>query len=165
MAKIKVDLEELMLSFGFDDEELAKEYFDRETGEIINIPNEVMRVFEGKLRKEELDDWQRELLEDTQLVLGDCENRYLSIPNVKDSYFYNAMLQFTEEAVNDLSIKERLMRALNSNRPMPEFKSALISYPEEQEQWYEYEDKKIKEYVIQWLKENKIEFEYVEAYN
>lgn len=159
MTKIKVDLEELALSFGFDDEELAKEYFDRKSGDIINIPRNVMKAAEGDLAEEELEEWERELLAVAEAILEDIEDNYLLIPNIPDSYFYNAMVDFTEELVIDEIAKARLKRALSNSQPMREFKSTLGKYSQTQELWYEYEDNKTKEYVMEWLKNNNIDYE------
>jgi hypothetical protein len=160
MSKIEIDLDELVLSFGFDDEELAKEYFDRETGNIINIPRSVMKALEGDMEEEELDDWEKELLEDAEAVLEDMEDRYLVIPNIESDYFYRAMQSFAEE-VQDNDIKNELLKALNSLNPMRQFKNAISNHMEVQNLWYDYEDNKAKEYVIEWLEKNKIEFKEV----
>jgi hypothetical protein len=161
MTKVKIDLEELVLSFGFDDEELATEYFSRKTGEIINIPRNVMKAAEGDLDEAELDEWERELISDAEAILEDLDDNYLVIPSIADSFFYNAMSNFTEEAVIDDKMKEKLGRALNSSHPMREFKRAVSNNSQVQDLWYEYEDRKSKEYVIEWLKSNKIDFEAV----
>jgi hypothetical protein len=160
MPKIEIDLDELVLSFGFDDEELAKEYFDRETGNIINIPRAVMKVAGGDKDQEELDDWEKELLEDAEAVLEDMEDRYLVIPSIESSYFYTAMQSFAEQ-VQDNNIKSELLKALNSTNPMRQFKNTVSNYMEVQNLWYDYEDNKAKEYVIEWLEKNNIEFKQV----
>ena len=160
MSKIEIDLDELVLSFGFDDEELAKEYFDRETGNIINIPRTVMKVAEGDKEEEDLDDWEKELLEDAEAILEDMEDRYLAIPSIESSYFYRAMQSFAEE-VQDNNIKNELLKALNLSNPMRQFKTAISKYMEVQNLWYDYEDNKAKEYVIEWLEKNNIQFKEV----
>jgi hypothetical protein len=159
MSKIKVDLSELIVSFGFDDEELAVEYFDKETGDIINIPRNVRKVAEGDLGEEALDDWEKELLVDAEAIFDDMEDRYLVIPTIESHYFYEAMEMFTEECVTDSHIKGKLRNALGASKPMREFKNAVSNYEEIQNLWYDYEDRKAKEYVIDWLQNNDVEFE------
>jgi hypothetical protein len=43
MKKLKIDLELLYQSFLFEKEDLCKEYLDTETGDIINIPEEIAK--------------------------------------------------------------------------------------------------------------------------
>lgn len=159
MSKIKVDLNELVMSFGFDDEELATEYFDRREGTIINIPKTVMKVAEGDIEESELDDWEKELLIDAEAILEDMEDRYLVIPTIERHYFYEAMESFAEHIVKDSEAKSELLKALKISNPMRQFKNTISRYEEIQNLWYDYEDKKSKEYVVKWLQNNSIDFE------
>jgi hypothetical protein len=159
MKKLRFNLEDLVSSFTFDSEGLAKEYFDTFTGEVINIPDEVMRAAEGDMEEEELADWQRELLAEAEAILEDEENRYLVIPKIKSSYVYDAMVEFAGQLPGESKLKEKLEAAFNGKHPMRDFKDELHNYPEELEQWYEYEDNKAKDYVLQWLDGHNIEVE------
>jgi hypothetical protein len=161
MSKIKIDLNELVISFGFDDEELATEYLDREAGYIINIPRRVMKVAGGELDESDLDDWEKELLIDAKTILEDMKDRYLVIPTIESQYFYEAMKSFVEEIIKDTKIKEEAFNALTLGNPMRQFKNAISNYEEIQSLWYDYEDRKSKEYAVKWLQDNNIQFEEV----
>lgn len=157
MKKLKIDLDLLVQSFSFNDDMLGVEYLDTETGNVVNIPYEVSRVAEGEMDEEYLADWQKELLEDAYTIEEDCEDRYIMIPNIEDLFFYDAMVQFAEYETESETLREKLLDALNGRKPMRNFKNIICQCPEELDKWYEYEDEKAKEYVIDWLRGKEIE--------
>lgn len=159
MKKLNIDLELLFQSLSFDDDTLGSEYLDTETGDIMNIPYEVTKVVKGEIDEEALADWQKELLKDAYTIEEDSEDRYIMIPNIDDSFFYDAMVQFSEYEVESEILGEKLLDALNGRNPMRNFKNVICQYPEELDKWYAYEDQKAKEYVIDWLRGEGIELE------
>lgn len=159
MKKLKIDLELLVQSFSFNEDDLGKEYLDTHTGDIINVPSELKNVVEGKQAESDLDDWQKELLKDAYAIAKDEENRYTVIPNVEDSYFYDVMLNFSNERVLLEDLRGELIRALNSSQPMRGFKNIIFKYPESLDAWQEYEEEKLNKYAINWLKGRGIELE------
>lgn len=161
MKKLKIDLELLYQSFMFENEDLCKEYLDTDTGDIINIPEEIVRVTAGEADEEALDDWHKELLEEAYAVAADEKGRYILIQNINPSYLNGAIESFIEHNIDLKSLKNKLESTLNGENPMRDFKNVLCDYPEELEQWYAYEEQKGKEYVIDWLRERKIQIAYV----
>lgn len=159
MTKLKIDLELLVQSFSFNEDDLGKEYLDTHTGEIINIPSEIDKVVEGNGDEEELDDWQKELLKDAYAITENKEDNYVLIPNIEESYFYDVMAGFSKEKVSSEELSGELINALNSSQPMRGFKNIIFENPEILEDWEEYEDQKLKEYAINWLKSIGIETE------
>jgi len=159
MRKLKIDLELLVQSFAFDDEELGVEYLDKENGEIINIPKELLKVINGELEESSLADWHKELLPEAYAIKGAEEVRYIQIPNLEDSYLFNIMVDFTKEKVIDQEIKEKLNKALDKSNPTRSFKNIIFENPEEEEKWDIYEEQKLEEYAITWLKNIGIEIE------
>ena len=105
MKKLKIDLELLVQSFSFNEDDLGKEYLDTQTGHIINIPFELENVVKGNDDGEKLDDWQKELLKDAYAIKEDREDRYLLIPTIDDLYFYNSMVDFSREEVLSEELK------------------------------------------------------------
>ena len=159
MKKLKIDLDLLMDSFSINDDELAKEYLDTNTGDILHIPCEVKRVAEGNGEEEDLADWEKDLLEEAYAIEEDEEDRYIMLPHIEDSYFYDAMVKFIRERVTSEELKEKLSAALSKSQPMRSFKSIIFNYEEELDKWQDYEEEKTKEYVISWLKDIGIEVE------
>lgn len=161
MKKLEIDLELLFQSFSFEDEGLCREFLDSHTGEILNVPNDVNLVIEGKISEKDLADWEREFLIVARAIENDVEDRYILIPKIKTSYYYSAMEQFISEEIQSNLLREKLLSALNANHPMRNFKDALGEFPEELEKWYDFEEKKGKEYVIGWLYDRGILLNYI----
>jgi hypothetical protein len=159
MKKLNIDLELLVQSFSFNEDDLAKEYLDTYTGDIINIPSELDKVVEGEQDEEELEEWQRELLKDAYAVKNDEEERYILIPNTDETYNNNIMVSFTKEIVCSENLRDMLLNALSSNQPERNFKNILFEHEEELVKWEAYEEKKAEEYATNWLRELDIELE------
>jgi len=157
MIKLNIDLDLLVQSFSFNEDELGKEYLDTHTGDIINIPSELKTVVEGNKVESELDDWQKELLEDAYAIIKDKGNRYIIVPNIEDSYFYNIMVNFSNEKVSSVDLRAKLIKTLNLSQSKRDFKNILFKYPQNLDDWQEYEEKKLREYAINWLKGRGIE--------
>ncbi|MFL0267382.1 UPF0158 family protein [Candidatus Clostridium radicumherbarum] len=160
MKKLKIDLELLYQSFMFENEDLCKEYLDTNTGEIINIPEEIFKVTSGKADEKDLDDWQMELLEEAYAVAEDKMGRYILIQNIDISYLNGAIENFVEHNIASEDLKNKLLNVLYEENPLRSFKNVLSDYPEEIDQWYDYEEQKGKEYVIDWLRERNIQIVY-----
>jgi hypothetical protein len=159
MKKLKIDLELLVQSFSFNEDDLGKEYLDTHTGDIINVPSELKSVVEGQLAESKLDDWQKELLEDAYAIAKDEENRYIVVPNIEDSYFHDVMLNFSNEKIFSEDLRGELIRTLNGSQSMRGFKNIIFKHPENLDDWQEYEEEKLKEYAINWLRNRGIELE------
>lgn len=157
MKKLDIDVDLLFQSFSFENEDLCKEYLDTETGEIINISNEISRVLDGKASEENLEDWEKEMLKDAYAVSGDRNNRYILIPKINTTYFEAFIEEFINEKVTSELLQRRLQKALGEINIMRNFKNVLSDYPEELDMWYDFEEEKGKEYVEEWLAERGIE--------
>lgn len=160
MKRLKIDLDLLYQSFMFENEDLCKEYLDTNTGEIINIPQEIARVITGEADEKDLDDWQMELLEEAYAVAADENERYILIENVDSSYLDGAIENFIQHYIDSENLKNKLLNVLHEENPLRRFKNILSDYHEIIEQWYDYEEQKGKEYVIDWLRERNIQIVY-----
>lgn len=159
MKKLNIDLELLIQSFSFNEDDLAKEYLDTYTGDIINIPSELEKVVQGEQSEEELEEWQKELLKDAYAVKNDDKERYILIPNADDTYTYDTMVSFVKEKIYYENLRDMLLDALNSNQPERNFKNILFEHEEELAKWEAYEEEKAEEYATNWLRKLAIELE------
>jgi hypothetical protein len=159
LKKLDVDMESLIESFYLEGMELFKEYLDCHTGQVINIPAEVAKVAGGEVDIETLDDWMRDLVSEAEAINEDTEHRYVVIPMVETKFIHSLMVDFTNEIVRNDKLEEELRYTLNTSNPMRSFKDALRDFQSELDLWYSYEEDKIKEYVLKWLKEHDIEVE------
>jgi hypothetical protein len=82
MKKLKVDLDDLAFVMEKQDDLGSAELFDTETGEVLNIPDEVMDAAESGDEAEisRMPEWERELIAIAKSVLADEEGRFQDIP-------------------------------------------------------------------------------------
>jgi len=139
--QLPVDLQELC--FIFEDFSCEhRSYLDLETGEIIQIFDEIMDSDE----MEELDDKVEE---------GFGEH-YITIPNAESYEGYQDMEDFIE-TVKEVKLKEKLYNAIARKGAFRRFKDVLIFYPKERERWFKIKNEKVMERVNEWLEEEGIE--------
>ena len=64
---------------------------------------------------------------------------------------YNRMVTFTD-SVKNLKLKNSLANALNGNKPFRGFKDVLLSYPDEREKWFSFEQNEREKNALEWVK-------------
>jgi len=157
MKKLKVDLKELVSEMEMGDNLELSGYLDTETGEIISMPDNIMRAVEDSDEAAEaLPDWEQELVEIAEKILGDEKNRFLLIPKRESSEGYAIMVAFTE-SVRGKGLREKLSIALNGRGAFRRFRDVLNDRPEELEKWYTFKEDWMREEAIKWLILNNIE--------
>ena len=152
MKKLKVDLE--IISNAMEDvARVDMEYYlDKETGEVIFIPEEVSRYVEEEdenLRKE-LPDWQKEGVKLAQEILLNKPVRYINIPEGAPCNGYDLMVEFAEKVEDEL-LREKLSIALDGKGAFRRFKNVMVDYPDYREKWFKFRDERINKKVIEWL--------------
>ena len=155
--KLKVDLTELVSEMEMGDNLELSGYLDTETGEIISLPDNVMRAVEDSDEAAEaLPEWEQELVETAENILGDEKNRFLLIPKRGSHEGYEIMVAFAE-SVRRKGLQEKLSLALNGRGAFRRFRSVLNDHPDVLEQWYRFKDDRMREEAVQWLIMNGIE--------
>ena len=152
MKKLKVDL--AIISNAMEDvARVDMEYYlDKETGEVIFIPEEVSRYIEEEdenLRKE-LPDWQKEGVKLAQEILLNKPVRYINIPEGAPCNGYDLMVEFAEKVEDEL-LREKLSIALDGKGAFRRFKNVIADYPDYREKWFKFRDERINKKVIEWL--------------
>ena len=148
MEKLKVDLGEIGEHMQNQNRYDMDFYLDKETGEVIIIETEILRKLEDGEIMEDLSDWQVEQVKIAKQIL--LSDRYIRIPEKPSYEGYNLMVEFADE-VEDKFLQEKLAIALDGKGAFRRFKNVLLSYPKYREQWFEFEQEKINEEVIEWL--------------
>lgn len=157
MKKLKIDLKELVSEMEMGDNLELTGYLDTETGEIISMPDNVMRAVEDSAEAiGELADWEQELVKTAEYILGDEKNRFLLIPKRESREGYELMATFAE-TVTSKGLREKLAIALDGKGAFRRFRNVLNDYPSELERWYKFKDDRMLEEAIQWLIMNGIE--------
>jgi hypothetical protein len=132
----KIDIEELTIAFEDNDIE-HRYYLDLETGKV-----------------EFISDWDKipEMEELDKKIEEGFGKRYISIPQIPSYEAYGYMREFIY-TVEDEELKEKLYIAIDGKGAFRRFKDVLLGYPEERERWFKFKDNKIREEVMEWLKE------------
>jgi hypothetical protein len=89
--KLKIDLDELVFAMEMGENMERSGYLDTETGEIIDMPDDVMRGVEDGDADSILVDWDDDLAEVAETILGDEKNRFLLIPKRESREEYEIM--------------------------------------------------------------------------
>ena len=163
MKKLKVDFDDIAFVMEKQNDMGSSEHFDTETGEVLNIPDEVMDAAESGDVEEiaSLPDWEQELIETAKLILADEKGRFQDIPRRSSSDGYELMAEFAE-SVGNAKLRTRLESALHGKGVFRRFKDALRDDPDEEKRWYKFHDEKMRQEVRDWL--NSLDIEPVEVY-
>jgi len=162
LKKIKVDLDEIAMEMEMQDDFGSTTLFDTETGQIVSIPDELMRAVEEDDEEalEDLPEWKKELIETARSVCSDESGRYEEIPKNPSYEAYDLMVEFAE-TVKDIHLKGKLNIALDGKGAFRRFKNILSDYPEEQERWFAFKEERMRHEAIDWL--NSIDIEPIQA--
>ena len=88
------------------------------------------------------------------VILGD-EERYILIDPASSREQYRWMEHFVA-AVDDETLQERLIIAIDGKGAFRRFKDVLLHYPHERERWFNYRADKLHAYVNEWVEEKEI---------
>ena len=155
--KLKVNIPELSSEMDLGNNLELTAYLDTETGEIISMPDNVMRVAEeGGEAVADLADWEQELLKTAESIFGDDKNRFLEIPRRESYEGYNLMVAFAE-TVRSKRLREKLDIALDGKGAFQRFRNVLNDHPDELARWYAFKEESMREEAVQWLIVNGIE--------
>jgi hypothetical protein len=177
LRKLKIDLSELELAFENSSWEAAY-FLDLETGEVLFVQENTFRdleniyenypsddedeedaepiVLKDVLDEMDLHDWEREMLLEADLVREGSDERFLRVPVADSREGYLDMEEFVE-TVQKPAVQMRLAQALRGKGAFRRFKDALLSYPQERERWFAFQNERIRQRVLDWLASEHIE--------
>jgi hypothetical protein len=93
--------------------------------------------WENAFEKEQVPDWQRELLKNADRVEAGFGDRSISIPSEGSHEGYHDMEAFIA-TVRSPRLQERLERAISGRGAFRYFKDVLLDYPAERERWFQF---------------------------
>jgi hypothetical protein len=172
--RLKVDLSELEVAF--DDASWERNYYlDLETSKVLMVTEEIRqeleRIYEEAIPEDRTDEeadltpildrlqspqWEKEALREANQVEEGFGTRYISIPRSESTESYGDMEEFIT-MVEDEHLVELLEVAINGKGAFRRFKDVLANYPAERERWFHFKDNRIRERVLEWLKDEGIE--------
>jgi hypothetical protein len=125
----KINMDELISAFATNFELFAN-YLDLKTGRIICVEEE-----------------EKELIE----KIENEKERYVYIEPIPSYISYGWREEFIE-TIKDKDLREKLEIAIDGPGAFRRFKNVLLRYPKIREKWFEFERKKMEEYVKEWLR-------------
>jgi hypothetical protein len=173
--ELKVDFSELEWAFEDHNEfGLGHWYLDRESGYVAHVSQEaaleaerlVMNLSEGEcaepniverlLGQADAPNCEEYELRDQLIIELSEPDRFISI-DARPSYEAFKDMEAFIETVADIELRDRLLDALDRRRPFRRFKDVLIEFPEEQQQWYAFQNARLREHIVEWLHDEGIE--------
>jgi hypothetical protein len=171
---LKVNLSDIEIAF--ETHESAGEvqhYLDLETGDVVMISGENRRNYEAAYEKFadpitgeidwenvlpqlDLQEWEKDALLEIIAIESDDGTTYLQIPQQSSRAGYDEMAAFIE-TLTDEGLQGRLDRAISGKGAFRNFKDVLIDFPNERKQWFQFQNKRLRQNVINWLKSEGIE--------
>jgi threonine dehydrogenase-like Zn-dependent dehydrogenase len=176
MRKLKIDMNGLDLVWEAEPEAFEA-YLDRETGQIITVTpdargylEEFDKHYQGEgaeedaraqafadwLAESDCPEWQREEAIAAYALARDTSDRYLSMPEQDSREGFRDMEDFVL-SVEDEQVQQRLARALGGRGTFRRFKDALSDSPQERERWFQFQEQRKKQRILDWLEANDIE--------
>ncbi len=168
MRRLKVDMSELTFAMDSNLPEMPS-YLDTETGEVLSVMAESVRLAEDYVDEHGEDaggfeEWFAEEssgecdmdAETAYRIAADSADRYVRVPQADSREGYRDMEAFIE-TVEDERLRNMLWRAIGGRGAFRMFKDTLIDYPEERERWFSFKDERLKERALEWLESLDIE--------
>jgi len=154
--KLKVDLSELIFAMEVGDNMERSGYLDMETGDVIDMPDDIMHGVEEGRTESLVVDWDEELTEIAEKILSDERHRFLPIPRRESREGYEMMVACTD-TVKSKSLRDKLLVALDGKGAFRRFRNVLDRHSDELERWYKFKDDWMRDEAVQWLLDNGIE--------
>jgi predicted nucleotidyltransferase len=173
MRELKLDLEQLIYAFE-DASWMTNYYLDLETGQVVMISDDTRRQLEEiyeeaddaeveagfdlaeVLRQSDLHEWQQQALLEAGQVEAGCGSRYIEVPTAESHEGYRDMEDFIF-TVRDERLQERLWGAIRGRGAFRRFKDVLAYHPRERERWFEFQEERLRERVLDWLESEGIQ--------
>jgi hypothetical protein len=130
-------------------------YFDRQTGQVVQVEEEVLSLVEQE-NEEDLEpvaEWQQEEIELARAIVNDESGRFIRPPDKFEFHEYRQMERFIRTLPDDAA--DQLWRAIKGPGAFRHFKDTARRL-ELLNQWYQYRNAAIKEFVLDWAKDNDV---------
>ncbi|MCY9662661.1 UPF0158 family protein [Paenibacillus chondroitinus] len=127
------------------------------SGEVITLTREEYRAAEDEKPLDKFPEWQRENIEKAIRIIEDEEEIYVDFTLKNDFNEYEIIEDFIG-TLEDGDIREELFVAIQGRGAFRRFKDGIIEHGVDK-LWYEYKESKIKDFVIEWCKDNDIEIQ------
>jgi phage anti-repressor protein len=149
----KINLDDIIDGMEFQSGE-GFSYIDKRTNTVCLITQEALSLAEDG--DENYPEWMKEMIQLAKSFLED-DTDFIELPSQYDVHEYKIMENFAF-SLNDGRNEEKLLMALRGKGAFRKFKDTVI-YLGMQDNWYQYREEQIKEFVLSWCKINGIHVE------
>ena len=171
--RLRVDLDGLVDAFQVGSMEMTA-YLDLVTGQVVWITDEVQQALETieeslpqgsessevttlEAMAEQLHPaWMVEAILEADLVARELETRFVEVPKSDSRESYRYMQDFIL-TVDSPHLQERLWEGIQGRGAFRRFKDILVDHPDERARWFDYEARRTREEVLDWLAAEGIE--------
>jgi hypothetical protein len=135
-----------------------RSYFDRQTGRIVTVESSLLSAIEeGDEEELDLAEWEEKDLEIARAIASDDGKRFLPGPDKFDFHEYRQMERFIG-SLDDEKAADQLWRAIRGRGAFRYFKDTIHRLGIQNE-WYQFRDEALRQFVIGWAGENEVPFE------
>ncbi len=152
MMKIKLDNVIEQIEFA---NESNTSFFNKKTGEIHLIPDEVERYTDQDMEDDFIPEWEKELIPIAKDIQNNPDN-YIQFPEQFDINEYSIMEKFCL-SLSDEELRDLMYSSIKGSGAFQRFKNNIHHYGISDD-WYKYKDESLREIAIEWCEENSIEY-------
>ncbi|HYN88430.1 MAG TPA: UPF0158 family protein, partial [Ardenticatenaceae bacterium] len=117
--------------------------------------NERMSLAEA-LAERDLPEWEQKSLVEADAVERESGTRFIAVPRADSREGYRDMQAFIE-TVRDEGLQGRLWRAIQGRGAFRYFKDVVADVPHERERWFQFEQARVRQRILEWLADEGIE--------
>ena len=160
---MKVKFDDLDTAFLSSSEQISN-WVDRKTGKVILI--DLDDIF---LSLDYVDDDEAQAIQEISILLGEAENpdnleidenRYVCVSPPDSNEKWRWMEEFALAQQDNPKLFNQLATALRGRKPFRYFKETLLDFPVDRENWFAFENQKVREFIEDWVKSEKIDVDY-----
>lgn len=129
-------------------------YINLNDGEFSYIPKEIISALKDEANFESLESWERELAKEAEKIVMNYSDNYLYVPIIGDKILTNGMKKFLETLPKEE--KEKISSEIDFSNPFLGFSKILVNH-NKLDDYYDFRDSYLKDYLINWLKDNNLE--------
>ncbi len=139
-------------------------YLNKNTGELVGLTDESMRLAEGVHSSEDLEgyhDWQKDVIAEAFAVQFSGE--FIKLPSKYDIHEYSIIERFVR-SIDDDRLSDRLYRAIKGRGAFRRF-GGQIRQLRIADEWFAFRKRALEQIAISWLTENDIPWRRIQPKN
>ncbi|MPM85446.1 hypothetical protein SDC9_132527 [bioreactor metagenome] len=154
MKNLPIDMELLSELISEDTRGEGECYLDTNSGELSYIPLNVLEALEDNSKLINLEDWEKDLINEAINILSPNKQQYLHIPIVEEDFTISVMKEYTF-SLTDNMLRDKLLNSLKDANYSHKFNSILLR-ESDIDNFYDFKDYRYYEYLQRWLLKNGI---------